>query len=90
LERGPSFTIVNPQSTSGKHYQDIYIMVFSHLQWDSLQQGKFSVSAAPIGPGELGRNRTHVFALPPRMVNDSFYGWDEVMKIMQSNPLRAF
>ena len=86
LERGPSLIIVNPQSTSGKQYQDIYIMVFSHLQWDSLHQGKFSVSAGPIGPGELGRNRTYVFALPPRMVNDSLYGWDEVMKIMQSNP----
>jgi hypothetical protein len=78
------------QSTSGKQYQDIYIMVFSGLQWDSLQEGRFSVSAAPIGPGELGRNRTCVFALPPRMVNDSLSGWDEVMKIMQSNALRAF
>jgi hypothetical protein len=37
-------------------------MVFSHLQWDSLQQGKFSVSAAPVGPGEVGRNRTYVLS----------------------------
>jgi hypothetical protein len=89
LERGPNLTIVNPHSTSAIQYQDIDIMIFSHPQWDSSQQGKSSVSAAPIGPGEFGRNRTYVFALPQRMVNDSLYGWDEVMKIMQSNPLRA-
>jgi hypothetical protein len=53
LESGPEITIVNPQSTSAKQYQDIYIMVFSHAQWDSLQQGKFVVSAAPVGPEKL-------------------------------------
>jgi len=91
VERGPRLTIVNPQSTSAKQYQDIYIMVFSHPQWDSLQQGKFFVSAASIGPGELGRNRRYVFAVPPRMIDtDNTYGWREVVKIMRSNPLHPF
>jgi hypothetical protein len=81
---------VNPQSTPAKPYQDIFIMVFTHAQWDSLQQGKFVVSAAPVGPGELGRNRKYVFAEPPRMINDNAYGWEEVVKIMHSSPLHAF
>jgi hypothetical protein len=55
--QGPSVTLINPQSTSEKGYQDIYIMVFSHAQWESLQGGDFAVSAAPVGPGELGRSR---------------------------------
>jgi hypothetical protein len=90
VERGPEITLVNPHSTPTKPYQDIYIMVFSHAQWDSLQQGKFVVSAAPVGPGELGRNRKYVFAEPPRMINDNAYGWEEVVKIMHSHPLHAF
>src|SRR5271165_2842894 len=91
VESGPQITIVNPQSTEAKKYQDICIMVFSHVQWDSLQQGNFVVSAASVGPGEIGRNRKYVFAEPPRMVDsDHLYGWEEVVKIMHGNPLHAF
>ena len=89
-ERGPAITLRNPQSTSSQPYQDIFIMVFSHAQWDSLEQGNFFVSAAPVGPGELGRNRKHVFAELPRMINDSLEGYEEVVRIMHSNPLHAF
>jgi hypothetical protein len=89
--RGPAITLANPQSTSEKKYQDIYIMVFSHAQWDSLQRGEFVVSPASVGPGELGRNRKYVFAEPPRMIDsDNLLGWKEVVKIMHSDPLRAF
>lgn len=66
-------------------------MVFSHAQWDSLQRGEFAVSAASVGPGELGRNRKYVFAEPPRMIDsDNSLGWEEVVKVMHSNPLHAF
>ncbi len=89
--KGPSITLINPQSTWDRKYQDIYIMVFSHAQWDSLQRGEFAVSAAPVGPGELGRNRKYVFAEPPRMIDsDNSFGWEEVVKVMHSHPLRAF
>src|ERR1039457_583665 len=91
LESGAEITIVNPQSTLTQPFQDIYIRVFSHAQGDSLQQGNFAISAASIGPGEIGRNRKHVFAVPPRMIDtDNLYGWKEVVRIIQSNPLRAF
>jgi len=66
-------------------------MVFTHAQWNSLQQGDFAVSAASIGSGEIGRNRKYVFAVPPRMIDsDNSYGWEEVVKIMQRNPLHIF
>ncbi len=88
---GPSITLVNPQSTPSKPYQDISIMVFTHAQWDSLQRGDFVVSAANIGPGEIGRNDKYVFALPPRMIDtDNLYGWREVMNIFKGKPLRAY
>ena len=41
-------------------------MVLTLAQCDLVQQGKLTVSAAPIGPEELGRNRKYVFAFPPR------------------------
>jgi hypothetical protein len=89
--KGPSITLTNPKSTSEKRYQDICIMVFNHAEWDSLQRGEFAVSAASVGPGELGRNRKSVFAVPPRMIDsDNLLGWEEVWGIMRSNPLHAF
>ena len=90
LERGPEITIVNPRSTESDEYQDIEIMIFTHKQWNSLEEGKFFVSAAPVGPGELGRNDKYVFAEPPRMINPDLQGADELLSIMKANPLHAF
>lgn len=91
LTRGPEITLVNPQSTPTKHYQDIYIMVFTHRQWNSLQRAEFEINAAPVDPGEHGRNNKYVFAEPPRMIGyDDSYGTDEVVKIMWSKPLHSF
>jgi hypothetical protein len=90
-QSGPEITIRHPQWTDEHQRQDFTIMVFTHAQWNSLQHGDFAVSAASIGPGEIGRNRKYVFAVPPRMIDsDNLYGWEEVVRIMQSNPLRAF
>jgi hypothetical protein len=50
LERGPEITIVNPRSTESDEYQDIEVMIFTNKQWNSLEEGKFFVSAAPVGP----------------------------------------
>ena len=57
--RHPLWTKENPR-------QDIPIMVFTVEQWNVLQKGDFSVSAAPIGPSKLGSNYAYVFALPAR------------------------
>lgn len=90
VERGPEINIVNPRSKESVEYQDISIMVFTHMQWKSLQQDKFFVSAAPIRPGELGRNAKYVFAVPPRMINPDLAGAEEIENIMRLNPLHAF
>jgi len=90
IEQGPIVSIRNPKWTSVNPYQDIPIMVFTVAQWDSLQQGKFHIGAGPEGPSELGRNTKYVFGLPFRY-NYSFpTGYQEVDKILQGNPLKAF
>ena len=57
-------------------------MVFTPAQWRSVRQEKFLVSAAPFGPGELGRNSKYVFALPPRYDYSFPPGYEEVEEIM--------
>jgi hypothetical protein len=90
LERGPDIRIVNPQSIGSDEYQDIDVMIFTHKQWEDLKDGRYFVSAAPVDPGELGRNRKYVFAQPPRMINPNAPGADEIIGIMRSGPLHAF
>ena len=90
VEQGPVISIRHPKWTLANPRQDIPIMVFTLAQWDSLQQDKFHIGAAPIGPSELGSNTKYVFALPARY-NFSFpTGYEEVEKILEGNPLKAF
>jgi len=65
-------------------------MVFTLSQWDLLQQEKFHIGAAPIGPTELGHNTRYVFALPARYNYAFPTDWEEVEKILEGNPLKAF
>ena len=89
-ENGPLISIRHPQWTEQNPRQDIPIMVFTHHQWNLIQQEELSVGAAPIPPKELDRNTKYVFALPARY-NFAFpTGYEEVEKILESNPLRAF
>lgn len=89
VETGPIVTIRDPRWTSKTPRQDIPIMVFTLDQWNSLQQGVFHIGAAPIGPSELGRNNSYVFALPARY-NFAFPpGYKEVETIIESNPLKT-
>src|SRR5579864_9292218 len=90
VESGPQINIVNPRGKKSDQYQDISIMVFTLRQWKALQDDKFFVSPAPIGPGELGRNGKYVFAIPPRMINPDLEGAEEIEDIMKVNPLHAF
>jgi len=87
---GPQLLIRNPKWTAANPYQDIPIMVFSHAQWQQVQAVTMAVSAAPIGPQELGSNGKYVFALPPRWIGftDSL-GQDELNTWMQQNRLQA-
>lgn len=88
-ETGPMISIRHPDWTSQNPRQDIPIMVFTTDQWNSLQQDKFHIGAAPIGPSELGHNSQYVFALPARY-NFAFpAGFEEVETILNGNPLQT-
>jgi len=87
-ETGPLLLIRHPEWTSENPRQDIPIMVLTVEQWNSLQDEKFHIGAAPIGPGELGRNHKYVFALPARY-NFAFpTGYEEVETILSNKPLQ--
>jgi hypothetical protein len=89
-ERGPEISIRNSKWTSEKPYQDIPIMIFTTSQWNDLQNDKFHIGAAPIGPSELGRNNKYVFALPARYNFAYPEGYQEVEQILSKNSLRTF
>lgn len=90
VERGPIISIRHPEWTAGNPRQDIPIMIFTLAQWNSLQQGKFSVGSAPVGPTEIDRNSSYVFALPARYNYAFLTGYEEVEKILEGNPLIPF
>jgi hypothetical protein len=90
VEKGPIIFIRHPKWTSANPRQDIPIMIFTIAQWDSLEQGKFHIGAAPIGPTELRRNSKYVFALPARYNFAFLPGFEEVEEILENNPLKAF
>ncbi len=89
VERGPILSIRHPQWTSKNPRQDIPIMIFTLEQWKLLQQEKYSVGAAPVGPKELARNSKYVFALPARYNYAFPAGYEEVERILEGNPLVA-
>lgn len=89
IQQGPIIYTRHPQWTAANPRQDIPIMVFTLAQWRSLQHKEFHVgSAAPIGPGELTRNRRYVFALPARYNYAFPPGYEEVEQILRSKPFR--
>jgi hypothetical protein len=90
ITEGPLLSIRHPLWSERAQRQDIPVMVFAISQWQDLQNDKFHIDAAPIGPGELGRNAKYVFALPARY-NFAFpAGYEEVDKIIRNNSLHAF
>jgi hypothetical protein len=88
VERGPVISIRHPLWTSETPRQDIPIMVFTIAQWNSLQQGNYSVSAGGIYT-ELGRNAKYVFALYSRYNVAVLPGMEEVKTILEGNPLHT-
>lgn len=87
---GPIIYIRHPLWTEDEPRQDIPVMVFTKEQWQGLQNEEFSVSAAPIPPSKLGENSTYVFALPARYNYSFLTGYEEVEKILETNPLQGF
>ena len=89
-EDGPQLLIRSPKWTRDDPYQDIPIMIFTPGQWKIVAADNMAVSAAPIGPAELGRNESYVFALPPRWIGfEDAKGIDEVQTLMNQHPFQA-
>jgi uncharacterized membrane protein YjfL (UPF0719 family) len=87
-ETGPLMYIRHPEWKSDAKRQDIPIMIFTVEQWNSLQQEKFHIGAAPMGPSELARNDQFVFALPARYNYAFLTGYEEVENILKNNSLQ--
>ncbi|WP_027084533.1 hypothetical protein [Cohnella panacarvi] len=87
-ESGASIGIRHPEWTTDKPRQDIPIYVFTVDQWNALQQEKFFIGAAPMGPKELTRNNKYVFALPARYNFAYLDGFEEVEDILNGNPIQ--
>lgn len=87
--RGPIIIIRHPEWTEEKQRQDIPIIVFTLNQWEDLTAGKYNVGAAPVGPTELGRNDSFVFALPARYNYALLEGFEEVERILEGDPLEV-
>ena len=68
---GPKILIRHPLWTTENPRQDIPIMIFTKDQWNLIEQEKLAVSAAPIGPSELGNNSKYVFSLDDDSANFS-------------------
>jgi hypothetical protein len=90
MEQFQRITIRHPLWTEANPRQDIPIMIFTYSQWLLIEQERLIVSAAPFGPGELGRNAKYVFAVPARYDYAFPTGWEEVVSIFQRKPLHPF
>lgn len=83
---GPELIFKNPKTTPTQAYQDIPIMVISHVVWDLIQSEQVAVSAAPIGPEKVGENDRYVFATPPR-----WYGFTDAIGFQEAvNIVKTF
>lgn len=89
-EQGPEIILRDPRWSEVAPRQDLPILIFTASQWAALQQDKFHVGAAPIGPTELGRNDSYVFALPARYNYAFPPGYEEVDALVRSSPLKGF
>jgi hypothetical protein len=87
-ESGPLLVIRHPLYTEEDPREDIPIMVFTTKQWGK-DGSALIVSAAGVGPSEIGRNRKYVFALPPRFADVDVEGVQEVLDIVTGHPLHA-
>lgn len=85
---GPRLLIRKPAWTTESPSEDIPIMIFTVAEWRPVATGGVAVSAAFLGPSELGHNSNLVFALP-RWDFDNLPGAEEMGKLLQDQTLPA-
>jgi hypothetical protein len=87
-EGGPLITIRHPLWSESDQRQDIPILILTHAQgeiWNDI-----SVSAAPLGPIEIGRNAKNVFSVFPRFDISDSTGAEEVRELFRHHPIRPY
>lgn len=89
-EKGTLISIRHPDWDYKSPRQDIPIMVFTLRQWSDMQADKFHIGAAPINPGEIGRNKKYVFAIPARYNFAYLIGFEEVDQIIRGDNFFTF
>jgi hypothetical protein len=86
----PVLTIRNPKWTEGDPWQDIPIIIFTRKQWEDAANYDENVNVAGLGPTEIGRSQSYVFAQPPRWIGfEDLKGNDEVRTLMMQDPFQA-
>lgn len=88
IDHGPIFTLRHPKWTEENKREDMPIMIFTPLQWASVQSGNISLGAAPIPPSVLGKNSKYVITLPARYNYDYKTGFEEVDQLVHT--LKSF
>jgi hypothetical protein len=86
---GPSLSIRHPAWTEDEPHADIPIMVFTVAQWELAEKKHYILSAAGVGPSEIGRNAHYVFALPARYFDIAAPGLEEVEDLIGNKALNA-
>jgi hypothetical protein len=87
---GPKIVIRNPNWSGNQPWQDIPILVFTKEEWQLIEEENLNISAAPIGPIELGWTQQYVFALPPRWIGfTDNLGQDEAQEIAKTFKISA-
>ncbi len=90
VDTASTINLRHPLWTKAVPRQDIPVDVYTLSQWAGIKAEKYSVSAAPIAPSELGRNSQYVFALPARYNYAFPEGYKEVEDILQNKSVTGF
>lgn len=80
-----SFEIIelhHPAEDAQNPREDMPVYIFRPEQWEHIQNGEWSVGAAPIPPSVLGRNSRWIITLPARYNYDFKTGWEEVDELV--------
>lgn len=88
IDHGSIITLRHPLWTTANPREDMPIMIFTTMQWASVQSESMYLGAAPFPPSILGQNSKYVIALPARYNYDFKIGWEEVDQLVHT--LKAF
>jgi hypothetical protein len=87
IDYAPVYVFRHPLWSKEKPRQDIPLEIYTISQWQKIQSGLYSVSAAPMAPTEIYRNKSYIFTVPARYNYAHQEGWQEVDEILKNNPI---